>query len=403
MLYSSFTILAIMLLVVVNFDVLFKNDYSESVEAIRPYRFYLISLLVFYFSDFLWGILYEAQTVALCYADSVFYFLAMVVAIFMWTRFVVLYLHRQDIYGQILKGVGWLLLGTQVVMLIVNVFYPVMFDFAEDATFQPHLFRYLQLYAQVVLYFITSIYSLTIGWKSDESLRHRYRSIGLAGILVSVFLGLQSAVPLIPFSSMGYMLGSSLLHTFVLEDERRAQNAKLRILLDRERRQREELEKARKMAYIDSLTGVRNKYAYFEMEQQIDERITGQSIQQLAVVVFDLNNLKDVNDRLGHEAGDRYIKEGCQLICNTFLHSPVFRVGGDEFVVILEGKDYMNRVGLLRTFDEIMDYNNANGAVVVASGMDEYRPQTDYCYQGVFERADKKMYERKMQLKNSSM
>jgi diguanylate cyclase (GGDEF)-like protein len=277
-----------------------------------------------------------------------------------------------------------------------------MFRFSEDGAFKTLILRYVQLYAQVTLYFITSVYSLFLGWRNNTSLQHRYRTIGFSGIFVSIFLLLQTLIPLLPFSSIGYMLGSSLLHTFVLDNEKTEQHDELLTLLDRERHQRKELEEARKMAYVDSLTGVRNKYAYFELEQQIDERISNKNLHKLAVIVFDLNNLKIVNDHFGHKAGDQYIKEGCRLICTTFKHSPVFRVGGDEFVTILEDEDYQNREELLRNFNEIIDFNNCHDAVVVASGMEEYNPQTDYCYQLIFERADKKMYERKMQLKNKA-
>jgi len=398
MLYSAYAILAIMLLIIVNFDVLIKNDYSESITVIHAYRLYLYGILIFYTSDCLWGILYEYKFITLCYIDTVFYFISMIFAVFLWTRFVVLYLKRDDIFEKILKILGCFLLITQITILIWNQFAPVMFRFSEDGTFKALPLRYAQLYAQIALYFITSVYSLFWGWRNTK-FRHRYRTIGMVGIFVSVSLLVQALNPLLPFSSMGYMLGSSLLHTFVLDDEKREQHDELLTLLERERCQRKELEQARKMAYVDSLTGVRNKYAYFKLEQQIDDRISNKLIEQLAVIVFDLNNLKIVNDHFGHKAGDQYIKEGCRLICTTFKHSPVFRVGGDEFVAILEGEDYENREELLRSFNEVIDYNNCHDAVVVASGLEEYRPQTDYCYQLIFERADKKMYERKMQLK----
>ncbi len=400
MYYSSYAILAIMLLVIVNFDVLAKKDYTESNSIIHAYRLYLYSILLFYITDFLWGLLYDYKFIRLCYIDTVFYFLSMIIAVFLWTRFVVLYLKRDDVLSRILKILGWILLFSQCTILIWNHFAPVMFRFSADGTFEALILRYVQLYAQITLYFITSMYSLFWGRRNNTVLQHRYSTIGFAGIFVSSFLLLQALIPLLPFSSMGYMLGSSLLHTFVLDNEKKEQHDELLSLLERERRQRKELEQARKMAYVDSLTGVRNKYAYFELEQQIDERISNKVAEQLAVIVFDLNNLKIVNDHFGHKAGDQYIKEGCRLICTTFKHSPVFRVGGDEFVAILEGEDYQNREELLRNFNEIIDYNNCHDAVVVASGLEEYRPQTDYCYQLIFERADKKMYERKMQLKN---
>jgi GGDEF domain-containing protein len=54
--------------------------------------------------------------------------------------------------------------------------------------------------------------------------------------------------------------------------------------------------------------------------------------------MFDLNDLKHINDRYGHERGDEYIVNCCRLICQVFKHSPVFRIGGDEFVALLRGE-----------------------------------------------------------------
>ncbi|MCR4998262.1 MAG: GGDEF domain-containing protein [Lachnospiraceae bacterium] len=403
MLYSCFAMLGVVVLIIVNFDVIVKNSFWKSVESIRPYRSYLMGIVFFFITDILWGVLYEHQLIFLCYVDTVLYFMAMVNAIFLWTRYVIFYLQSDNAFGIVLKFFGWFLMCAEIVCLIINLFVPVMFSFDSDGIFETHILRYITLFGQVLLYFLTSAYSLIMAIYSAETMRHRYRSIGFAGIIVSAFLLLQANVPLMPFSSIGYMLGSTLLHTFVLEDEKLEQNKRLQKMLDREMQQREELERARKMAYVDSLTGVRNKHAYFEVEKSFDERITNRSVQEFGVIVLDMNNLKDVNDRLGHEAGDRYIKEGCRHICMTFQHSPVFRVGGDEFVVILEGQDYQNRLNLLGVFNSIMEQNNKTGAVVVAAGLEDYQPDIDYCYQCVFKRADKKMYDRKQSLKKMKL
>ena len=68
--------------------------------------------------------------------------------------------------------------------------------------------------------------------------------------------------------------------------------------------------------------------------------------EEFAIVMVDLNNLKHVNDHCGHEAGDTYIKGCCHSICEVFKHSPVFRIGGDEFAVILRGPDFEHRASL---------------------------------------------------------
>lgn len=62
---------------------------------------------------------------------------------------------------------------------------------------------------------------------------------------------------------------------------------------------------------------------------------------EFALLVADVNGLKEANDALGHESGDQLIKNTSRCICKIFEHSPVFRIGGDEFVVILTGEDYV--------------------------------------------------------------
>jgi diguanylate cyclase (GGDEF)-like protein len=166
-----------------------------------------------------------------------------------------------------------------------------------------------------------------------------------------------------------------------------------------ERQQEEERDVAKQMAYTDSLTRVKNTHAYVEKEKQVDHRIVEQELKEFGVVVFDLNDLKKVNDTKGHDAGDEYIRKSCHFICVTFQHSPVFRVGGDEFVAFLEGEDYRNRKELLAAFETQMEENLRRGEFVIASGLAVFRPGYDYSYRRVFERADQRMYDRKGSLK----
>jgi len=160
------------------------------------------------------------------------------------------------------------------------------------------------------------------------------------------------------------------------------------------------LEQERKIAVRDSLTGVGNKYAYTQKENAVDQDIRSGNIRPFALVVCDLNGLKQVNDTQGHAAGDAYIREASRLICDLYKHSPVYRVGGDEFVVFLEDTDYEQRNELLESLDSRMDDNAKSGGVVIAAGMAEYQSEDEHLFD-VFSRADKRMYERKKQLKNA--
>ena len=125
---------------------------------------------------------------------------------------------------------------------------------------------------------------------------------------------------------------------------------------------------------------------------------------QFGLVFFDLNNLKTMNDTYGHEAGDRYIKGACRLICTTYKHSPVYRIGGDEFVAILRGADLLNGSKLIKRFYDRMaiinrDAEDPSEKVSVAAGMAVFKEEMDADYQSVFKRADGNMYMNKSAIK----
>lgn len=77
----------------------------------------------------------------------------------------------------------------------------------------------------------------------------------------------------------------------------------------------------------------------------------------------------------------------------------MFRIGGDEFVVLLCGEDYKNRAVLIGQLDEISRANAKAGDVVIAFGMTEYHKYDDDNVSSVFRRADQAMYEMKRELK----
>ena len=160
-----------------------------------------------------------------------------------------------------------------------------------------------------------------------------------------------------------------------------------------------DLKRAKNAALRDALTGVKSKLAFAETESEINASIEQRRQGAFAVVVCDVNGLKTVNDTQGHKAGDEYIKSACAVICNQFKHSPVFRVGGDEFVAVLQGGDYQRRDELVARFDELNAASLQDGGVVIACGMSEWNADGDANFGAVFDRADAAMYENKKNLK----
>ena len=228
---------------------------------------------------------------------------------------------------------------------------------------------------------------------SDSVIRNQIRDVSDAMLARSITqICVTVAVLILYFGGLFYLMQS--ISASMLEQEREHS----RHVGERAQKSEEELGEIKEIAYKDALTGVKSKYAYSEEELNIDAAIQDGSAGELGVVVCDVNDLKAVNDTYGHSAGDEYIKSACRLICKLYDHSPVFRVGGDEFVVILRGGDYDRRRELLKELDEIVEANNGQGDVVVAAGMAEYE-QGDQKLHDVFHRADQRMYERKTQLK----
>lgn len=166
----------------------------------------------------------------------------------------------------------------------------------------------------------------------------------------------------------------------------------------REMEYEHKLSVARTKANIDALTGVRNKHAYIDAETELNRRIAEDSGAQFAVIALDVNNLKHMNDTKGHAAGDQLLRDSCAVICRIFAKSPVFRVGGDEFVVISQGEDYENIDALLGQLRAANEESVQTGGPIIASGMAKY--DGDRNVQAVFERADSKMYKEKKRLKN---
>ena len=161
-----------------------------------------------------------------------------------------------------------------------------------------------------------------------------------------------------------------------------------------------------KRAYVDSLTSVRNKGAYSSYIEQLQTRMDdANGLISFAIGMFDCDDLKQINDIYGHEKGDIYLKTASRLICRIYQHSPVFRIGGDEFSVILQNDDYRNREALTRQFNREMAEScavnkNKWEQVHIAMGVAVYDPQSDRSVNDVIRRADTCMYENKRSRKS---
>ena len=168
------------------------------------------------------------------------------------------------------------------------------------------------------------------------------------------------------------------------------------------KQQGDDLVAMKNLAYVDSLTNVKNKLAYDDTVEYINEKIRN-GTAEFAVIMCDLNYLKHINDNLGHIAGDEAIQKTASILCKAFPLSTVFRIGGDEFAVLPTGLDYARideKLDALKTMleDQRNISDNYLERISLAFGYAVFERGKDTSYQEVFERADKIMYEEKKKI-----
>ncbi len=666
--YSSVGVLALILHFIINReDLMIRFSREERKKpgnlVVFRYKLFLNVLTCFFIVDIAWGILYEYHHISalfpLVYSATVFYFLFMFHTMLTWVRFVVAYLDKRRFRGNALLYAVWIMFILGILYLMINRFWPVVFSFNEAHEYVPEKGRYIAYILQIATYGLTTVYMFVISIKTKGGEKLHYFAVGLTCLILGLFQILQIMYPMYPFYSMGLIITTSVVHSFVEAGEKKEKkiydnianslaedyeamyyidietgeyrefsssdryksmnvpfagkdfyketqlNAakyahpddrdyavslytkesllkalegrhsfsyKYRILVNgqprfflftalhagdgkhlvlyekdiddelaqeskrlkdqkksitfsriaeslasnydliyyvnieksdyisyeannvygkldvrtsgedffaetavnipkivhkndrervvefldrdnmisamdnkkrhvieyrlvinqksqhfrmmvrktsdgshfiicvenidaevrREKQQMKALSTEKELARRDELTGIKNKTAYTEFEQAIQADIDNENDNTpFAIVVCDANNLKNINDTEGHVAGDEYIKASAQLLCDIFEHSPVFRVGGDEFAVFLLGNDYKNRQDLLnKLYAQVLDNQSTGNGPILAAGMSEYVPKTDSIVAEIFDRADKRMYENKRKLKN---
>ena len=678
MYYAAIDVIAILVLIIENRNIIIDHNKSFEVTTWRVYRRFLLTVLAYYVVDLSWGIVEYFKQPLLLFAVTTVYFVIMAMGIVYWTAGVFYYLQAKGRFVMILKRIGQIVATVITGVSIANIFVPILFTVDADSVYRALPLRSILLVLQILVLVVVSCYSFVSYVKvrdHDVEGQLRYRTVGLFGIIMALFLGAQLWFPYLPLYAVAYMLGTCLVKSYVIDDEkekyrqevkeslkvvelkntitslldnmpamtfakepetsmylacnqafaeyagkqspdevigltdadlfdeemakRLAQDDRMAMSMDEPyifiediidaagnqrqfqttkykytdifgricvlgmahettdlaqvRREfastKEEYEKAKanavvynhiaqalsygydelfyvhldtddyvnywtddhgnlyekrrgtkffdscqvevntlvceedremfrkamvretlleqiamkrsfemtyrvpkggepffvrmratraldddniliigvndvdeemkaaraeellreanlsrrlsaaqRQANIDPMTGVRNKRAYLEAEARLEYAVKETEDARFAISIIDINDLKDVNDKLGHQAGDQWIREACRVVCTTFKRSPVFRVGGDEFCVISQGDDYEIINELLQKIEDHNTKALLNGGVVIACGTalnNKGEAVTD-----VYKRADQIMYDNKVKLKN---
>ena len=257
MTYSIIGILAAIILVIINRDVLWKADGEALSSTQKSYRYFLYGVMAYYITDLLWGILESHKLISVLYADTAVHFIAMAAAVMLWTRYVIIYLEEKNRFGTILYYAGGLFLIFEVIVVIINFLHPVLFWFDDTGAYHAGFLRYVTLAIQIILFLMTSVYTMYITGRTEGKVKRRHMTIGLFGNAMTLLICVQVFYPLLPFYAMGYMLGTCVLHSFVVEDEKEEYSRELEKSIERERLQKEELSESRQ-ALSEALAAAEN-------------------------------------------------------------------------------------------------------------------------------------------------
>ena len=157
-------------------------------------------------------------------------------------------------------------------------------------------------------------------------------------------------------------------------------------------------------AYLDTLTGLKNRTAYYDYNQVINKKMDD-GRADYSILMIDINFLKRMNDEYGHEQGNLYLQGAAELIRKHFGDEHLYRIGGDEFVIILEGKAqegiedkiraFKDEIARLKEDDSLQPWEKVSAAVGIARYVrGEYSEMEE-----VLRKADEAMYADKVAMK----
>ena len=207
--------------------------------------------------------------------------------------------------------------------------------------------------------------------------------------------------------------GGKEIYTLATSVEKMSSDMRKYVLdiIDREKQVKHleaSVEEMNMIATHDALTGVFNKAAYDKVVDALNNEMKINKDLAFALAMIDINNLKGINDTYGHDHGDEYIIGAVKMMRKIFKNSAIYRIGGDEIIILLRDKDYENKEHLVDVIkkeflkstqnEKAVEYRRFSAAV----GLAIYYRECDANVDSVFQRADKAMYQNKAEMKESN-
>jgi len=222
--YSIFSSVAIVIHLIINFNLLFRKRQGSVPTLLTRYRGFLVSILAYYIVDAAWGIFAGLHWIGIWYLDTILFFSSLAVFALMWGRFVIAYLDFEKTPARIISWFGNALLAFNIALLAVNIFNNCVFRFDENGKYVLGSLRHLPFYLLIAFIVLTSILVLAKALGRKDSVRRRGMMVFLLCVTMAVAIALQVILPLTPFTALGCLIGNCFFNAFVVADEQTAKH-----------------------------------------------------------------------------------------------------------------------------------------------------------------------------------
>lgn len=221
--YSVVAFIAILVHLIINYDIIKASVHFNTNKwnkGQKAYRRLLVGVFFYYITDAMWGVIASTHYTSLLYVDTILYCAAIALTIILWCQYVITYLDVKNFFGKFLQVVGVIFCVAAIVLLSANHFFHFFFWIESDGSYHTDIVRYISLGGQILLFFLTSVQTIVVSLKSKGFRRRRHFAISLFGIVMIVAVIMQARYALLPFYTMGLLIGNCILHIFVQEDEK---------------------------------------------------------------------------------------------------------------------------------------------------------------------------------------
>lgn len=226
-LYSVIGFIAIAIQLIINYKVMFIPGVNGERKADKMYRMLMLSMFAYYITDTLWGILAGLNWIPLLFADTTVYYVAMSLIIVCFYMYFVEYLGMKDWKGRFFNLFGKTFFALEIIFLIINFIMPCFFWFDESYAYVAGPVRYIALWVQIAMFAFASFVTFLDALKTEGTSRKRHLAIFFFSLIMLVAIIFQERYPLLPFYALGCLLGSCVLHVYVVGDEQDEASAQL--------------------------------------------------------------------------------------------------------------------------------------------------------------------------------